>query len=297
MILEDAASQIVSVLIPVRDRYDYRIINLLNSLKFQTYPKELIEIILLDCGSDKSFVPKFNEIRDRFQIKGIQLESHGWNKSYALNRGIESTSGKYILVSDVDMIFEKNYIAACIEIITSNSLQALYCCSMDSPEGSIVGEIDLAKDYNELKKACSPRVGAPGFPYGVGILFAPKELVLRVNGYDEFYKLWGFEDIDIVRRLQALGVVLTEISDRTSYIHQWHAKYEGVKDKNEFEGSLERNKKYFKLKEANINLKRDYEHCKVERNKFKAEITRIHSLKGYKVLQFLYKIYNLIFRK
>ena len=47
-------------------------------------------------------------------------------------------------------------------------------------------------------------------------------MVVKVNGYDEFFEGWGFEDSDLVIRLIHLGVKRKEGRFAVPVLHLWH---------------------------------------------------------------------------
>src|SRR6185436_330738 len=51
---ECARSDDVTVLIAVRNRGDYRLVNALRSIRVQTYPAELVTILVVDYGSESA---------------------------------------------------------------------------------------------------------------------------------------------------------------------------------------------------------------------------------------------------
>ena len=63
--------------------------------------------------------------------------------------------------------------------------------------------------------------------YGSSICFSLSYFFKFIRGFDEFYRLWGTEDVDIIKRFELMGLEVKDISDRTSYIHQYHLKYAG----------------------------------------------------------------------
>ena len=44
----------------------------------------------------------------------------------------------------------------------------------------------------------------------------------RVNGFDEQYVGWGFEDRDLQYRLERIGVRASSVLLRTALVHLWH---------------------------------------------------------------------------
>jgi hypothetical protein len=233
----------VSVIFGIKNRYDYRIVNALKSIKNQDYCQDLIEIILVDYGSKDIYFEEFSRLCNSFGVKGIWTKTRKvWNRSRCLNIGIKNSASDYILVADVDTIFEKNYISSCFDEILKNEKQAIYCRMLDTAEGDINSEINLDK-YDLLKEKSIYRFDDN--IYGVSIIFIKKSFIFDINGYDEFYQIWGKEDIDFAKRLEKIGINLIELSRKTSYLHQWHQKFEGVGQSRKFKKNLYKNNLYF----------------------------------------------------
>jgi hypothetical protein len=49
-----------------------------------------------------------------------------------------------------------------------------------------------------------------------------------IRGYDEYYEVWGGEDVDLLRRLRYLGLEAQSLGSDSFYMHQWHPKFEDV---------------------------------------------------------------------
>jgi hypothetical protein len=242
--MEDKVKENVTVIIGIKNRYDYRIVNALQSLRNQTYSSNLIEIILVDYGSKKNYLPEFNKLCKEYNVNGVWTGTNAeWNRSNCLNIGIRKAKGKYILSSDVDLVFEKNYIATCVKELNKEPKIAVYCKMLDLPKGAIKNIINQNK-YSSYKKKGVHRNVNSDFPYGVSILFTRKEYLTKIRGYDEYYRLWGKEDIDLIRRLEGIGVRIEDISLKTSHVHQWHEKYEGVSKKKDFATQVKLNQTY-----------------------------------------------------
>lgn len=219
----------VTVIIGIKNRYDYKIINALKSVRNQTYKQDLIKIVLVDYGSDNKFRPEFQRLCERFRVNGIWAEvDDPWSRARCLNIGLMRANTQYILSSDVDIIFEKNYIQECVNNVSTNAPSCVHSVALASPKGSITSEIK-AEDYGKIKEICVP------YKLAMGVLFFEKQWANIIDGYDEFYQLWGCEDNDFVERLQRYGVELRDIGYKTYYIHQYHLPYDGVKEYKDFE--------------------------------------------------------------
>lgn len=106
---------VVSVVIPVFNEEKY-IKNLLESLIFQDYCKENLEIILADgMSSDKTreIIKLYTQKYDYIKL----VNNHKKTVQHGLNIGINNAVGKYIVRMDAHSEYEKNYISKCIEYL------------------------------------------------------------------------------------------------------------------------------------------------------------------------------------
>lgn len=238
----------VTVVIDIRDRFDYRIENVLKSLRNQDYGKELIKIILVDYGSRPRDILPLKKICEIYEAEYLRTRQKSrWSRSCCLNIGIKRADTKYILTSDVDIIFEKNYIREAVAELQKNPFQLLCCEVLDSTEGTIDGRTDVLKDYQSLKINCVTRkkdTGRYDYVFGMGIIMTLRSFFVFVSGFDENYHIWGLEDDDIVERFKLMGLELKNISCSTSYIHQWHPKFKAAND--EERQQIEKNGEYFR---------------------------------------------------
>lgn len=107
------SSIIVSVVMPIYNEEKY-IKNCILSLLEQDYPKEKMEWIFVDgCSTDKTI-----EIIEDFTKKfpGLIKVLNNPNKTvpYAMNIGIKSSIGKYIIRLDAHSEYANNYISKCV---------------------------------------------------------------------------------------------------------------------------------------------------------------------------------------
>ena len=226
----------VNVIIVARNRFDYRLKNALRSLRDQSYPQDLIHITLVDYDSDPDLVELYLDLCESFSVNLLRAEkTEIWCKSHALNIAIKKTKQKYILSSDVDVIFEKHYIQEAIQDLKRNPFQVILADLLELPKIEL-NEIDFAK----MRALSKPRYGSSN--YIVSMPFALTCLFQYVRGYDEFYKLWGKEDDDLLKRFNMIGMDKKRLS-KSFHLHQWHPKHEGI-DEVSFKKQLEINTRY-----------------------------------------------------
>jgi hypothetical protein len=235
----------VTVILGVRDRLDYRLENAFESIRNQDYDQALIDIILVDYGSKNKFVSGFKKLCKKYNVKYIRKCSDKWSRSHALNIGIKNVKTKFILCSDVDIIFEKNYVRECINRLIENPFQVLWNTMLDLPEGRLSCGDKIGKSYEELKNSAIPRAQIQNlkYPYGNSIIFTLTRFFYDIRGYDENYTVWGSEDKDINERFKMMGLKIKNIGNKSSFLHQWHESYEGLSE--EERGQIKKNSNYF----------------------------------------------------
>jgi len=105
----------VSIIIPTRNEEKF-IEGCIDSILNNTYPKDRIEIIIIDGMSQdrtrqiiRNYLDKFNFIRF--------IENKYLSVPYALNKGIKESRGDIIIRMDAHCIYEKDYILNCVEYL------------------------------------------------------------------------------------------------------------------------------------------------------------------------------------
>ena len=215
----------ISVITYVKNRFDYRLENCLKSLRNQNYPASLIEIILVDYGSKEKDVEGLKALCLKCGAKYIRVGGVSfWNKAHALNIGIKKAEGDCILTADIDIIFEKNYIKECVLELEKNRRQVIWRDPLDLDEHDVSQNTDVLSEYEKLeaKSVLRSELRNSNYTFGLGIIMALKKYFFDIRGYDEFYKGWGYEDDDIIKRFLMLGLKIKNIKNKSSYLHQWH---------------------------------------------------------------------------
>lgn len=232
----------ITVLIPVRNRCDYRLVNALRSLRAQTF--FAIQIIVVDYGSEPVSAAQTRDWCSQFgaayeYVPGVSV----WSRSRCLNVGLRMTTTKFVMVSDVDMIFSPDYVAAALQALSASPFSVICSPMYDLPQGTVpaltaaAGSQRLEVDL--LRKCSTPRWGDK--PHA-SILITYTAFLKVIGGYDEFYTGWGSEDDDLMFRLTTLGLHQRGLGPNNFYLHQWHPKFEGVTD---WKASAQRNRAYF----------------------------------------------------
>jgi len=206
---------LLSLIIPFRDREPERVQRCLASIAQQDF--EDYEVILADYGSQTETSLAVKEVCDVFpKVRYVYNHTRGWlwNPSHARNTALRLAQGEFCLTIDVDLIYSAHFLPELVKKLEKNKLVHYKCYYL--PESF--------KDYDSLNTLKS-------FPFrasshvGTGLFAAPMEAVRSISGFDEFYRMWGLEDMDFHRRLENHGLEVEWMNIETHpTFHQWHVK-------------------------------------------------------------------------
>jgi len=197
----------VTIIFPTRNGWQ-ETEQCLGSIQKLKYPPEKIEVIAVDNGSRNI---KYLGQGPKSNISNLKIILNKKNLGFAkaVNQGIKKAKGEYILVTNNDVVFDKDYLANLINFLQNN------------PKAGIVG----GKVY--FKKPCSKNevafAGAK-FNFYTGILTCQKKErqagktawlpgcnmlirrpLLEKTGYFDEKFFFYFEDVDFCLRARKAG--------------------------------------------------------------------------------------------
>ena len=210
---------LISVVIPIRNRAGARLDNCLRSLRWQDVSFD-VELVIADFGSDDAQAAALQSLAASHGAVVVREATDAlWNRSRALNLGIQASTGRYVLCTDADMIFTPDFLQAAVEALQQSDDRALVLCRChDLPES--VAEMPRSRDELPfLRSAASVRQTS-----GTGACqAATRAFFFAVRGYDEAFEYWGAEDNDMVDRATRYGLQPTWLGEQPAMFHQWHA--------------------------------------------------------------------------
>ncbi|MBZ4189000.1 glycosyltransferase family 2 protein [Niabella beijingensis] len=111
-----------SVIIPARNE-EATILRLLESIKKQTYPSSLFEVIVVDDHSDDqtaTVVKQFAENNDAFSVRLLSLRNDALNsyKKKAIEEGIAAAQNAWIVCTDADCLVSPDWLQSFARLIT-----------------------------------------------------------------------------------------------------------------------------------------------------------------------------------
>ncbi|UII31850.1 hypothetical protein LVD17_26530 [Fulvivirga ulvae] len=235
--------------------------------------------IIINCGGDRQQVSDLvNEADISFPIRIVHFEYPGFNKSLALNLGILNSTEATIMVLDTDVIFQDLDIEQLKTIIDRDAFATIAKVLEEKPEPEEfpeAAELLEIGQFIEFKAANGNKALVEMNRQGVldksrsgpGIIITTKRALTEVGGYNSELEGWGWEDLDLITRLQlkqgmervALGTVLhmTHNDDVRYITPEFNFKKQNEQRNFQIclinyrlgivEGSLEEDKKYIDL--------------------------------------------------
>lgn len=179
----------VSIIVAARNEEEH-IVNLLDSLKMQTYNKELIEIIIADDrSSDKTsnIVKSYKDEMTNLIYIRINETPMGWgHKKWALNSALEKAKGEIILQTDADCIPDKNWIKTIVNGF------------IDQNTGFISGPTPLTtnndiEQFISFESNAQDAFSAGGLGHGLVFSCVGRNIAFRKNVFDEIAGYSGIE--------------------------------------------------------------------------------------------------------
>ena len=210
---------IVCFIANLQGRGVHRCKNFLKSLRSQKDTDLDPEIIIVNCSNDGSF-EEVDSYCKEYKVKHIfsKLKSPVWNKGIAINYGIKQSNYDFVMGTDVDYIFQDNFLNVVQKRADSNKFLLCHVyMSKPKHEGLFV-------DYDEndfLKIVDESYFFGRDIADGACQLTGKKWFV-KNRGYNEAIFMWGGMDNEIHRVATLSGLREDWIDNETTILHQFH---------------------------------------------------------------------------
>ena len=216
-----STNPIVTIGVCVRNCADI-IKDAIDSLRYQDFPAELLEVIFVDDGSEDSTLSVINERLPEMQMQK-KVFHHDW-KGLGITRNlvVSHASGKYVIWVDGDMSLAADFVRKQVEFMESNPDVAIGKGKYDmTTQGSLVSDLENM----QCAKANLRKKGKAGsIPLGTGGSIYRVEAIRQVGGFDGSIIGVG-EDMDAEQRISAAGWMLdvTHAVFREKRRSSWHS--------------------------------------------------------------------------
>lgn len=210
----------ITAIIPLRNRSGVRLENCLRSLRWQDLDPARVEILISDFGSEQGHRASIEALAQSYDARVVYHQTQEvWNRSKALNIGIQEARGAFLFCTDVDMIFAPNFLSTAVAHQEQHAGRAMVLCRCHDMPESIGEQLWERADFEGLQRRSELRQTS-----GTGACqIADQRFFEYARGYDEKFLYWGAEDVDMTSRAQRYGLRLVWMPDEvTAMLHQWH---------------------------------------------------------------------------
>jgi glycosyltransferase involved in cell wall biosynthesis len=234
-----------SVVIPTYNRAGL-LRRTLDSLTAQTLPRSDFEVLVVDDGSSDATAELVEGYRDRLNLRYFFQPDEGWRVAQARNLGIAHAAGEVCVFVDSGVLLH----SGCLQAHLDTHQQADgpvavcgyvygYACSeaegelmtqaldFDDPDAAIKLLHDTGR-WPDIRESLYVRLAdnldqlpAPWILYWTCNVSAPTDRLSALGGFDEQFRSWGGEDIDLGYRLHLDGVRFL-LNRSASSIHYPH---------------------------------------------------------------------------
>jgi hypothetical protein len=182
-----------------------------------------IEVIVSDYGS--SDPEAVRQVSEAGAARYCRTDVDGpWNRSRALNAGINVAAGSALVTTDCDVLFTPGLHQTVHDLLSADpaTVQLLQC--RDLPRHvPVIGAKTFDWTTLEQESVFRPRWGMGGM-----IAFS-RDAYELIGGYDDRMHTWGGEDKDFANRLRWSGHRTSWIDDPALRIyHIWHESSSGA---------------------------------------------------------------------
>jgi glycosyltransferase involved in cell wall biosynthesis len=236
-----------TVIVPTYNRR--RLLELtLGSLAKQDLPRDRFEVLVVDDGSSDDTASVVRGFEDRLDLRYFYQPDEGYQVAKARNVGIRHATGDISVFVDSGVLLHSTSLSAHVaahaaspEPLALNGY--VYCFNLDNEDARLINEFVVADDVDASIGAMArarvwPDIRDPFYAFytdDFGHLPAPwlmywtchasawTEQVREVGMYDEAFRTWGGEDLDLAYRLHLDGARFG-VSRTATSIHYPHDK-------------------------------------------------------------------------
>ena len=197
----------LSVIIPTHNRFT-SLSNVLSALARQSLSRDQFEVIVVDDGSGDDVRRQLRSLRGPIEFVLLQKEQGGL--ASARNAGARRASGEILHFLDDDVLPDGDsltqHLASHDQAPESVAVVGALPYPPGTPLTAFLWYLERSTHYDLYKNPRKYPGGKPPMPPMNGNSSIPRELFFQVGAYDDDFKSYGSEDLDLGHRLAGHGV-------------------------------------------------------------------------------------------
>jgi glycosyltransferase involved in cell wall biosynthesis len=203
----------LSILTPWYERDELKLTLAANASVFRAHDAE---ILILNCGGSSERLRGLSTASEVSGIRQLDITVPRFNKSLALNVGLAHARADTVFILDADIVLSGPLPVAALDEQSFITIESVYeSAPFDAKQSGNDPAVPSAKSaFLELtfrggvkfRHQLSVRDAFGNVRGGPGLLLTKREDLLKIHGYNSGLDSWGWEDDDVLVRLQyALG--------------------------------------------------------------------------------------------
>jgi predicted glycosyltransferase involved in capsule biosynthesis len=202
----------LSVVIPWCDRPEIEITLQHN---YRIFVDHNIELVIVNCGGSTEWLRELLSQKLVSELQCVELQGIEFNKSLALNIGTFAAHAAHVFFLDTDILLRENFMPEVLKLLErpcfvtiDRVFEEQRNIGFHNHLKEIAYSIELVGLRNRKVRLETNRVRFhDGSRSGPGLVFLARQDFFRVEGMNSDLKGWGWEDLDLLARLQlALGL-------------------------------------------------------------------------------------------
>ena len=196
------------------------------------------EVIIADDGSTEQTKTLIDRFKEGFpiEITHLRQEDQGNRKSMILNKAIAKSNFDYIIQIDGDVILNPHFIEDHLNNRQENTY--LYASRVNIKQKALKAVLSKKKTtFHLFSKGLKKRFRSCRLPIlnkfsqlknkrsskfrGCNVSFWKNDFI-KINGYNEAFKGWGFEDSELVQRFHNIGINSKRLKHTAIVYHLYH---------------------------------------------------------------------------
>ncbi len=208
----------VSVVIPTYQRRA-SVQRLLEALGQQTLAPDEYEALVVVDGSDDGTREMVADFAAPYRLQALWQPNRG--RAAACNTGVQAASGDVVVLLDDDMEPTPDFLAAHLAAQADGAARGVFGAvpiRLDPGSPPVLRYIG-AKFNRHLDKLAGPAYTLQPRDFYSGNFSIRRQTLLAVGGFDEAFRIYGNEDIELSLRLVKAGVTLIYSPHALAYQH------------------------------------------------------------------------------
>ena len=207
----------IEIVTPLHDREPWRLANLLASLTPQIREVGQSSMVVVASGSTPEILDDYRAIANQYETTLCSFrDPRGFNVSRSRNCGAKlAPPSRFIWFLDVDMLVPPGFLALLRRKLEQEPTAYWLPSYAYLPRKAAGGELSVS----QLGRLFQRKWTSVGPAYGHCAV--ERSWFHQVRGFDESFRGWGEEDLDLWHRAQRCGREV-RVLEAPLLLHQWH---------------------------------------------------------------------------